>query len=113
MFCLDEKIKEKGTAVALGYFDGIHIGHREVLDKALSVAEEKDLVPVVMLFDIHPRKLLSGVVPPMLTSEEHKRDKLREMGFEVVGFNFREGMNYEPDEFIEKITDDVKTKRIW
>ncbi len=103
MFCLEEKLREKGTAVALGYFDGIHIGHKTVLDKALTKAEEKGLIPVVLVFDIHPRKLLSGVIPPMLTSEEHKKIKLQEMGFTVVDFNFREGMNYEPDEFIEKI----------
>ena len=103
MFCLDEKTKEKGTAVALGYFDGIHIGHREVLDKALSVAEEKGLVPVVMLFDIHPRKLVSGSIPPMLTSEEDKREILTEMGFTVFDFDFHKGMNYSPNEFIEKI----------
>ena len=103
MFCLDEKTKEKGTAVALGYFDGIHIGHREVLDKALSVAEEKDLIPVVMLFDIHPRKLVSGNIPPMLTSEEDKREILTEMGFTVFDFDFHKGMNYSPNEFIEKI----------
>ncbi|MBO5936743.1 MAG: bifunctional riboflavin kinase/FAD synthetase [Clostridia bacterium] len=102
MFCL-EKLKEKGTAVALGYFDGIHIGHKMVLDRALTAAKEKDLVPVVLVFDIHPRKLVSGVVPPMLTSEEHKKVRLQEMGFTVVDFNFREGMNYEPSEFIEKI----------
>lgn len=103
MFCLDEKIKEKGTAVALGYFDGIHIGHKMVLGKALSIAKEKNLVPVVMLFDIHPRKLISGKIPPMLTSEERKREILTEMGFTVVDFNFREAMNYSPNEFIEKI----------
>ena len=103
MFCLDEKTREKGTAVALGYFDGIHLGHKEVLEKALSQAEEKNLVPVVMLFDIHPRRLISGKIPPMLTSEEQKREILTKMGFTVVDFNFREAMNYSPDEFIEKI----------
>ena len=103
MFCLDEKTREKGTAVALGYFDGIHLGHKTVLDKALSAAKEKNLVPVVMLFDIHPRKLISGKIPPMLTSEERKREILTQMGFTVVDFNFREAMNYSPEEFIEKI----------
>ena len=103
MFCLDNKIKNQGTAVALGYFDGFHIGHKSVLNKALEKAKEKDLVPVVMLFDIHPRKVLSGIVPPILTSEEKKREILTEMGFEIFDFDFREGMNYEPDEFIEKI----------
>ena len=103
MFCLDNKIKKQGTAVALGYFDGIHIGHKSVLMKALEKAKEKDLVPVVTLFDIHPRKLLSGTVPPIITTEEKKRKILTDMGFEIFDFDFRQGMNYEPEEFIDKI----------
>ncbi len=101
MFCDDKKAK--GTAVALGYFDGIHIGHQAVLNKALEKAEEKSLTPVVMLFDIHPRKLLTGKVPPMLLSEERKRVLLKRMGFEVVDFDFHKAMNYSPEEFEEKI----------
>lgn len=103
MFCLDEKIKKQGTAVGLGYFDGIHRGHQAVLNKALEKAKKENLVPVIMLFDIHPRKLISGKVPPMLTSEERKREILKDMGFTVVDFNFREAMDYSPNEFIEKI----------
>ena len=103
MFCLDNKIKNQGTAVALGYFDGIHIGHKSVLNKALQKAKEKNLVPVVVLFDIHPKKLISGNVPPVLTTEEKKRKLLTDMGFEIFDFDFRQGMNYEPQEFIDKI----------
>lgn len=103
MLCLTKEEREKGTAVALGYFDGIHIGHRAVLQKALSYAKEKDLVPTVMLFDIHPRKLVSGSLPPMLMSENQKREALKEMGFRVVDFNFRESVNLSPEEFAEKI----------
>lgn len=103
MFKLPEKIKKQGTAVALGYFDGIHLGHQAVLNTALTYAKKEGLVPVVMLFDIHPRKLISGVIPPMLTSEEKKRQILIGMGFTVVDFNFREAMDYSPNEFIEKI----------
>lgn len=101
MFC--EEKKAKGTAVALGYFDGIHLGHQAVLNKALEKAEDKGLTPVVMLFDIHPRKLLTGKIPPMLLSEERKRVLLKKMGFEVVDFDFRKAMNYSPEEFEEKI----------
>lgn len=100
---LSENQKAKGTAVALGYFDGIHIGHQAVLDRALQKAEEKGLIPAVMLFDIHPRKLLTGKVPPMLLSEERKRVMLKRMGFEVYDFDFRSAMNYSPEEFEEKI----------
>ena len=103
MFLPKEKIKQQGTAVALGYFDGIHIAHRQVLNTALNKAKEKNLVPVVMLFDIHPRKLISGTVPPMLTSEESKREILENMGFTVVDFNFRQSMNLSPEEFVHSI----------
>ena len=100
---LSEEKKAGGTAVALGYFDGIHSGHRAVLDKAIEKAEEKGLTPVVMLFDIHPRKLLTGRIPPMLLSEERKRALLQEIGFEVFDFDFRKAMNYSPEEFVERI----------
>ena len=103
MFELPENIKKQGTAVALGYFDGIHLGHQAVLGTALRLAREKNLVPVIMLFDVHPRKIILGKTPPMLKSEKKKRELLEEMGFTVVDFNFRESMNYSPDEFVEKI----------
>lgn len=111
MFLADEKIKEKGSSVALGYFDGIHTGHTAVLNKALERARLRGLVPVVMLFDIHPRKLISGKIPPMLTSEERKREILTDMGFTVVDFNFRQAIDFSPEEFIEKILVDSLNAR--
>lgn len=112
MFKLPEEIKKQGTAVALGYFDGIHKGHQAVLNTALEYAKKEKLVPVVMLFDVHPRKLISGKIPPMLTSEEKKRELLTKMGFTVVDFNFREAMDYSPNEFIEKILVDALNARV-
>ena len=112
MFQLPEKIKNQGTAVALGYFDGIHLGHKAVLDTALKWAEKENLVPVVMLFDIHPRKLISGDVPPMLLSEEKKKEILTKKGFTVVPFNFREAMDYSPNEFIDRILIDGLNARV-
>lgn len=112
MFKLPEKIKKQGTAIALGYFDGIHLGHQAVLNTALEYAKKENLVPIVMLFDIHPRKLISGKIPPMLTSEEKKRELLIKMGFTVVPFNFREAMDYSPNEFIERILIDALNARV-
>lgn len=103
MFKLPEKIKNQGTAVALGYFDGIHLGHSAVLDAAVENAHREGLVPVVMLFDVHPRKIILGKTPPMLMSEEKKRQLLIEKGFCVVPFDFSEVMNYLPEEFVERI----------
>lgn len=103
MFDLPENLKKQGTAVALGYFDGIHLGHRAVLNSALRCARQENLVPVVMLFDVHPRKIIQGKTPPVLKSESSKRELLVEMGFTVADFNFRKSVNCSPEEFIEKI----------
>ena len=94
---------KKGTAVALGYFDGIHIGHRAVLEKTLSIAQEKGLEPVVLVFDEHPKKVLCGKVPPMLTDEAMKSRLLGEMGFTLASFPFRESMNLQGSEFVSEV----------
>ena len=93
----------KGTAVALGYFDGIHNGHRAVLEKTLEEADKKGLSPAVLIFSEHPRKVLSGRVPPMLTDEKTKSRLLCQMGFTLYDFNFRESMNMEPEAFADEI----------
>ncbi len=103
MSLLSSEDRKKGTAVALGYFDGIHLGHKAVLNAALKMAEKKGLVPLVMLFDIHPRKLVSGAVPPMLMTEKQKRKALEKMGFTAMDFDFKSAMNYSPEEFVQKI----------
>ncbi len=51
----NERISEK-TAVAIGMFDGVHIGHRALLEKMFSVAESGNLVPIVYTFSSHPVK---------------------------------------------------------
>ncbi len=95
--------EKRATAVALGYFDGIHKGHRAVLQKTLDIAKERGMTPAVLVFSEHPRKILTGTVPPMLTDEKMKEKLLREMGFELVSFNFKESMNMTPEEFAKTI----------
>lgn len=51
--------QRKGLVVAIGNFDGIHLGHRQVLKKAIEVAKEKRLVPAVLTFEPHPVKVLN------------------------------------------------------
>ncbi len=89
----------KGTVVVLGYFDGVHKGHKAVLEKALSVAKEKNLAPKVLIFSTHPKKVLTGNMPPMLTDNETKAKLLREMGFELISFDFEKNMNMSAEDF--------------
>lgn len=53
-----EKDEFPPLAMALGYFDGVHRGHAEVIAKAKSEAAEKGLQSAVMTFDPHPSVVL-------------------------------------------------------
>ena len=61
--------------LALGTFDGVHLGHRSVLRELLTMAEELSACPAVMFFEPLPRQVLNPTHPPKLlnTSEEKVR----------------------------------------
>ena len=56
----------------LGVFDGVHRGHRAVLDATAALARERGGQVVAVTFDIHPRVLVSGAGPAILTSLPHR-----------------------------------------
>lgn len=58
--------------VALGVFDGVHLGHRAVLDAAADLARGAGGEPVAVTFDIHPRVVVEGRGPDLLTSLPHR-----------------------------------------
>ena len=67
--------------LAAGNFDGVHVGHRDVLARAREVAADADAEPWVLTFDPHPLRVLAPRrCPPMLCTQEQR---LRE--FEVAG----------------------------
>ena len=71
-----------GKSVAVfGTFDGLHKGHRAVLNAALAF---EDLKPVVITFDEPPKRYFSGGNTPMLMTSERKVQELKNNGFDVV-----------------------------
>ena len=63
---------EKKRAIALGFFDGIHIGHSALIRKALEIGGSNNLVPSVITFDTHPLSLISGKTVPLINSPEDR-----------------------------------------
>jgi len=57
---------------ALGVFDGVHLGHRAVLAATAALAREAGGEPVAVTFDIHPREVVEGKGPGLLTSLPHR-----------------------------------------
>ena len=58
--------------VALGFFDGVHLGHAALLNRARAVAEELDIEPAVLTFDRHPDELVSGKAMALINSAEDR-----------------------------------------
>ncbi|MDR3278040.1 MAG: riboflavin biosynthesis protein RibF [Oscillospiraceae bacterium] len=63
---------EKKRVIALGFFDGVHIGHSALLERALEVAAGTGLVPSVITFDTHPLSLITGKNTPLINSAEDR-----------------------------------------
>jgi riboflavin kinase/FMN adenylyltransferase len=69
------------TAVTFGKFDGIHLGHRAVVDELVSLAGERSLVSTVLTFDRNPLSLLAPErSPERVVSSRQKRRLLAEAG---------------------------------
>jgi riboflavin kinase/FMN adenylyltransferase len=69
-----------GAVVALGVFDGVHLGHRAVLLRAVARAGELGVAAAVVTFDVHPDCVLSGARPDFLTSLEHRLRLIAQLG---------------------------------
>ena len=90
---------KNGIALALGTFDGFHIGHKKVIENA--VASNKK--PKVLLFNEHPQKVLKKKSPGELITETDKIKLLGEWGVEPVVINFSDIMTLTYEEFFYEI----------
>lgn len=92
--------------VVIGNFDGVHLGHRAVLESAMVRAQVDGLTLCVLTFDPHPAAVLSGKTRPVLTTTARKSKILREAfpGLEVVVQHFDAALAaLNPREFVEQI----------
>ena len=77
--------QEMRKVIALGFFDGVHLGHQALLRRAVDRAREKGFTPAVFTFDRSPREFVTGVPVPLLTTPEERRMAAQELfGIEEV-----------------------------
>jgi riboflavin kinase/FMN adenylyltransferase len=98
------------TAVVIGNFDGVHLGHRRVLARARSVADEQGLCLVAITFDPHPMAVLRPEhAPSTLTSLEARAALLGEAGADaVLALPFdRDVAAWPPEEFVQRVLVDT------
>lgn len=94
------------SVVALGTFDGVHKGHRHILQKACTIGREKDLPSVAFTFDRHPAQTLApDKTPPLLNSFSQRLQKIGAIGIDhVIVAVFDEAFaGMSPEDFIQKV----------
>lgn len=101
------ELERRERAVAIGTFDGLHLGHRRVVQAALDAG----ITPTVVTFDPHPRIVLGNQVE-LLATLERRLELFQELGVEdvlVVEFTL-ETAGLEPEQFVESIVRPIGTK---
>jgi riboflavin kinase/FMN adenylyltransferase len=92
--------------LAIGVFDGVHLGHQAVISTSARHAKEARGTPVVVTFDPHPAKVLRPQdAPHLLTATQHKISLIRDLGVAhllVLHFD-REFAATTPDDFVAQL----------
>ena len=98
------ELEERPRAVAIGTFDGVHRGHRRVLEAALDTGA----TPTVVTFDPHPRQVLGHQVE-LLATLERRLELLADAGIEdALVVEFTEGLSrWEPEDFAERVLREI------
>ena len=95
------------TIFALGFFDGVHLGHQALLAATLQLAARVGAVPGAVTFSAHPDHLVSGQAPGLLTTGEVRNELLRIYGMKrVLELPFdRQVMNTHWASFLSQLAD--------
>ena len=92
--------------LALGNFDGLHRGHRKILERLRRVAAERAATPVVMTFDPHPPRVVRpDKAPPLIMTNAQKLEALEQAGVQgaaIVRFT-RELSQWDPELFVRTV----------
>ena len=103
--------------LALGNFDGVHRGHRKILDRLQRVANERGATPVVMTFDPHPPRVVRpDKAPPLLMTKAQKLEAFADAGVygaAIVRFT-PELSRWDPEMFVRTVLVDwLHVAEVW
>lgn len=108
--------KAHPTAITIGTFDGVHIGHRKILERLINNAKVLELKSTVLTFFPHPRMVLQKDVSiKLLNTIDEKVSILKEIGIDILIVHpfTQEFSRLSATEFVRDIlVNDLKTKKI-
>lgn len=76
---------ERPLALTIGFFDGVHLGHRYLVSELSEIAKKRNFASAVLTFRTHPRQVLhSDYIPSLLTTADEKIALLKDTGVDYV-----------------------------
>ncbi len=103
---VDDDAPAGPVVLALGVFDGVHVGHQAVIGSAVAIARQEGLPAAVLTFVEHPRSVLRPDQPvPLLTTWREKRERMADLGVDrVIGAHFTPALaQLEAEDFVRRI----------
>lgn len=99
------EVDASATAITIGVFDGVHLGHQRVMRDLTARAAADSLTPVALTFDPHPLEFIApDRAPDLLTTVEQRAALLAECGVEILGvLPFLEIRDLDPRTFVTDI----------
>lgn len=81
-----DALQLKPTVMALGFFDGIHLGHQKVINTAINIAKEKSMQSAVLTLDPHPSVVLRNDMKNIryITPLKEKEEILQTLGVDIL-----------------------------
>ncbi|HZK42782.1 MAG TPA: bifunctional riboflavin kinase/FAD synthetase [Syntrophomonadaceae bacterium] len=108
---------DKKVFLALGNFDGVHLGHRKLLGEAVSAAKLNQGIAAAFIFDPHPNNIIKpDKVPKLITKSDRQAELLKQIGINLLVYNsFTEEISkWKPEEFVQKvIVDKFKASKVF
>lgn len=104
------KISPK-TVAAIGFFDGVHLAHKQLIQKTIEIANEKGLEKAIITFDTHPKSILYDLDYFYITPLERKIEIFKEFDIDtlyVIEFT-KDKAKLKPEEFIELYLNNIDT----
>ena len=105
----------RASVVALGMFDGVHIGHQKLIRTAVELAKQMNAQSIVCTFDCHPLSLLcpERAPEPLLPLEENLR-KFEQLGVDAVLVQpfTKKFADMLPEDYLESLVDGLHAKAI-
>jgi riboflavin kinase/FMN adenylyltransferase len=106
---------ESPTYIALGNFDGLHLGHMSLIDRTVELAKENNAKSMVYIFQNHPLTVINPEISPKLIMSNNTKIKLLEdSGIDIINLvSFdKDFMKITPEEFIKNMVNFYNVKGI-